>query len=261
MSEAPFLPASFVSYHGLILVATVLAIPIYLIWTAKLRASQKLALAFSLCLTALLIVFTLIRPASMRTANSVIDVTWASFWQYVSAEVGIILTAIPVFRTFLVRQSRQSRSPHRAWYSLRPGAPRSSSQRPLRISPAQIKGPLTATSSGATETSVSRISQPSGALARGFDSALDHRSPIYAAPRTPRMTGVHTVIVAAGGRASRVFSRFMGDEGRADEIRGQMESHDGPWQPPGENAITVEHQFDSYSIRWKKSEADLRQEE
>ena len=60
--------------------STVLTIPVYLISTAKLRATQKLALAFSLCLTALLIVFTIIRPTSMRAANDVIDVTWGSFW-------------------------------------------------------------------------------------------------------------------------------------------------------------------------------------
>ena len=129
-----------------------------------------------------------------------------------------------------------------------------------RISRAQIKSPVTASSSLQAEISASRVSRPSRAGAPSFDFGFERRGPVLAAPSTPRMTGVHTVILAAGGRASRALSRFMGDCDRAGETPQPIENCEGPWQSPEEGAITVEHKFDSYSIRWKKSEPDLRQE-
>jgi hypothetical protein len=78
-----------------------LLIPIRIIWKVRIRRRQKLALSCSLCLTIIMIVVTVMRLVGLRRGR-VLDVLWEIYWQFVAAEVGLILTAAAALRTLFV---------------------------------------------------------------------------------------------------------------------------------------------------------------
>lgn len=75
----------------------------------KIKLSQKVVLACSLCLTAVLIIFTVIR-ASGLVWHGKIDVVWEEYFLIVPAEVGLILVSMTAFRAVFV--SRAARNQH-----------------------------------------------------------------------------------------------------------------------------------------------------
>ena len=84
----------------------VLFIPIRLIWQVRIRWTQKAALTLSLCLTIIIIIIAIIRSSSLRVKGK-IDPVWALYWQYITAEVGIIMAALTAFRQFFVARSNE----------------------------------------------------------------------------------------------------------------------------------------------------------
>ncbi len=70
----------------------------------QIRRSQKLALSCSLCLTAVMIAVTAMRLVGLRHGN-VIDCLWETYWQFMAAEVGLILTAATALRTLFVARA------------------------------------------------------------------------------------------------------------------------------------------------------------
>ncbi|PVH84950.1 hypothetical protein DL98DRAFT_608996 [Cadophora sp. DSE1049] len=100
----------------------ILAIPIRLLWQIRVRFSQKIAISSSLCLTIVIIAVTIIRASGIRHGNS-IDSVWETYWQVISAEVGLIMTSATAFRTFFVARSaaqqrhRDLNSPRHDWAS------------------------------------------------------------------------------------------------------------------------------------------------
>jgi len=94
-----------------------LAIPITLIWSIKIGWRQKIALGCSLCLSILLIAITITRASGLMD-NGTIDVVWEIYWQYVSAEIGLILSTATAFRAFFVARAndRQGAHKHPSWH-------------------------------------------------------------------------------------------------------------------------------------------------
>ncbi|KAH8424779.1 uncharacterized protein LDX57_002522 [Aspergillus melleus] len=86
----------------------ILAIPVYLIWTIRIHRTQKLILSCSLCLTIFIISFSITRAAGL-VHNGAVDTTWAMFWHFIIAEVGVLVTSATAFRSFFVarKNSRQ----------------------------------------------------------------------------------------------------------------------------------------------------------
>ncbi|ORX96643.1 hypothetical protein BCR34DRAFT_628782 [Clohesyomyces aquaticus] len=82
----------------------ILAIPIAIIWRVKIRWSQRIVLAFSLYLTFLLIIITIIRISGL-IHNNIVDQVWEIYWTLLSAEVGIIMASAISFRAFFVPRS------------------------------------------------------------------------------------------------------------------------------------------------------------
>ena len=102
--------------------AVVLYIPVRLIIKIKIRPRQKLALAFSLCLTIVMIIVTLIRASGLRSGDRV-DSVWETYWQFISAETGLIMTAVTAFRAFFLSRNDPGGVNHqspslgtKAWY-------------------------------------------------------------------------------------------------------------------------------------------------
>ena len=81
--------------------ALVLYIPCRLIWKVKIRLARELALASCLCLTVVVMVCTVMRITGLSYYKSV-DAVWETFWQYVSASVGLCLTSVAAFRSLFI---------------------------------------------------------------------------------------------------------------------------------------------------------------
>ena len=102
------------------LIVIVLAIPIRLLWQIRVRLSQKIAISSSLCLTIVIIAVTIIRASGIRQETT-IDSVWETYWQVISAEVGLIMTSATAFRTFFVARSaaqqrrRDQNRPRHEW--------------------------------------------------------------------------------------------------------------------------------------------------
>ena len=91
----------------------VLYIPFQLIWRVRIKLSQKLTLACSLCLTVIVIIFTVTRASGLEWQDK-LDVLWEVYFQIVAAEVGLILIAMTAFRAlFVSRAARNQHSPQK----------------------------------------------------------------------------------------------------------------------------------------------------
>lgn len=91
-------------------------IPIGLIWKIRVDWTQKLALGSSLCLTFVLVALSITRVAGLKYHREV-DLIWETYWQSMSAELGVFLAAASAFRTFFVSQKQNK--PYIPTYSQR----------------------------------------------------------------------------------------------------------------------------------------------
>ncbi|KAF2686160.1 hypothetical protein K458DRAFT_471604 [Lentithecium fluviatile CBS 122367] len=86
----------------------------------RIRKGQKVALLFSLGLTAFMIVITIIRVSGLIKDGHV-DTIWEIYWLALSGEVGIFMAAAIAFRSFFVtRGQSQAWTPPRkesGWFS------------------------------------------------------------------------------------------------------------------------------------------------
>lgn len=70
---------------------------------------QKLVLACSLCLTIVLVALSITRVAGIEYKNFV-DSVWETYWQSMSAELGVFLAAASAFRGFFVSHKQNKAS-------------------------------------------------------------------------------------------------------------------------------------------------------
>lgn len=89
----------------------VIFIPCRLIWSVKIRWTQKVALISTLCLTVLTIMCTIVRIAGIHTGRTVksIDSVWETYWQFIAANIALTMTAVTAFRTFFVSRGAEDR--------------------------------------------------------------------------------------------------------------------------------------------------------
>ncbi|KAJ5946524.1 hypothetical protein N7454_003363 [Penicillium verhagenii] len=83
----------------------ILAIPAGLILKIRVDWTQKLALGSSLCLTFVLVALSITRVAGLKYHKQV-DLIWETYWQSMSAELGVFLAAASAFRAFFVSQKQ-----------------------------------------------------------------------------------------------------------------------------------------------------------
>ncbi|KAL8699331.1 MAG: hypothetical protein Q9201_006060 [Fulgogasparrea decipioides] len=95
----------------------ILYILFQLIWKVKIKMIQKLTLACSLCLTVVVIIFTVTRASGLEWQDK-LDVLWEVYFQIIAAEVGLILVALTAFRALFVSRaaSKQHSPPKRPTY-------------------------------------------------------------------------------------------------------------------------------------------------
>jgi hypothetical protein len=71
----------------------------------KVRRRQKVALACSLCLTFVIIALTIVRASRLRHWSGVPDPTWAAYWCFIPALMGLILTSATALRALFVSRA------------------------------------------------------------------------------------------------------------------------------------------------------------
>ncbi|MCJ1387790.1 hypothetical protein MMC18_000633 [Xylographa bjoerkii] len=200
-----------------------LYIPCRLIWKIRIRLSQKLALAGSLCLTVILVIVTIVRVSGLRLDGKV-DSVWETYWIIIGAEVGLILTASTAFRMLFVHNNeRLQQSPRGGWQWY------TRSKRLLRrtFTPRTWR---TKSTGGSSDRSSGE---------RNYNDVAD-------LPPIPRgtMTGVRTFINGRGktvARASQLMqSQMMEEEEDAVPLAG-VEKHG--------RSISVQHDITSKSER------------
>lgn len=90
-------------------VILVASIPIIILWRSQLDAKQKLIVGPFLCLSLVMIVFSIVRVIKGRDITHT-DFAWMAFWQYLEAGVAIIVTSITTIRTvFTARKQQKSK--------------------------------------------------------------------------------------------------------------------------------------------------------
>lgn len=101
----------------------ILVIPFHLIWRIKVRLSQKLVLASTLCFTVLTIICTITRVVGVRTSSSdsSLDTVWQTYWQYITANIALTMTAATAFRAFFISRHQdrpaQRQGSNKSWLS------------------------------------------------------------------------------------------------------------------------------------------------
>lgn len=85
----------------------VMFIPCRLIWSVKIPWTKKLALASTLCLSILTIICTIVNITGIYTSVHVksMDFVWATYWQFIAAEIALTMTAATAFRALFVSRS------------------------------------------------------------------------------------------------------------------------------------------------------------
>lgn len=76
--------------------------------TARIRTSQKAGLGVFLCLSLVMVVFSITRVSKISGASGV-DVPWLFFWQFMEASIAVLMGSLTVFRTLLIAESNKSK--------------------------------------------------------------------------------------------------------------------------------------------------------
>lgn len=84
----------------------VLFISVILIWKIRTTLKQKLALTFTLCLTIVMIIFTISRIGGLRWKGK-LDSVWQNLFITIMAEIGLSLVAVSAFRALYVAKSKE----------------------------------------------------------------------------------------------------------------------------------------------------------
>ena len=81
----------------------VLSLPVSILWKVRISVRQKIGLAFSLCLSCVMIIVTVVRISGMRHGGSgSIDIVWLAFWQQQECSIAVIMMSVSAFRSLFV---------------------------------------------------------------------------------------------------------------------------------------------------------------
>ena len=111
--SSPDNPRNYQSASSLICDALVLYIPFRLIYKIKIQRRKKIALLSSLSLTAITVICTITRVSGVNPGSTylTIDPVWGAYWQYVTANIALTMTAATAFRTLFVSHGSGETNP------------------------------------------------------------------------------------------------------------------------------------------------------
>jgi hypothetical protein len=176
-----------------------------------------------------MITTTIIRVSGLKGApDGALDSGWEVYWQIISAEVGIAMTAVTAFRTMLLNHRSNSRNSDR-WSGMK-GVMRKLGSWPSWLSSSR---------SGSGYTDEQREGRPLDDLPR---------------PERGTLTGIRTFIEAQGSGRGAWFQR-VDTRGDSGELRTLAEEENWPLaapevrEPPKARAIEVRQEV------WRSSES------
>ena len=97
----------------------ILGIPLYLLWSVRIKAHEKLIIGIFLSLNLFMTVAAAVRVSGVKF-HGTFDIVWLFFWQHIEACVAVIMISLTAFRSFYVNSQslRARREPaNRPWYS------------------------------------------------------------------------------------------------------------------------------------------------
>ena len=82
----------------------ILSLPITLLWKVRISLRQKIGLAFSLCLSGVMIIVTIVRIAGIKQGGSgSVDIVWLAFWQQPECSIAVLMLSVSAFRSLFVQ--------------------------------------------------------------------------------------------------------------------------------------------------------------
>jgi hypothetical protein len=179
-----------------------------------------------------MITTTIIRVSGLKGApQGALDSGWEVYWQIISAEVGIAMTAVTAFRSMLVNHRSASRSSGR-------GEERWSGMKGVIRKLGSWPSWLSSSRSGSAYTEEHRRARPLDDLPR---------------PERGTLTGIRTFIEGQGTGREQGFER-VDTRGSSGELRTLAEEENWPLptivrEPPKARAIEVRQEI------WRSSES------
>jgi hypothetical protein len=85
-------------------IASVVSLPIIVLWNSLLSRSTKFGLAIFLCLSIFMAICAIIRLAGFHY-KGLEDDTWEFFWQHIEGAVSVMMASITAFRTLFIKQT------------------------------------------------------------------------------------------------------------------------------------------------------------
>lgn len=81
----------------------VLSLPICILWRVRISVRQKIGLAFSLCLSCVMVIVTVVRIAGMKPNGSgSVDIVWLAFWQQQECSIAVLMMSVSAFRSLFI---------------------------------------------------------------------------------------------------------------------------------------------------------------
>ena len=109
----------------------VLSVPVTILWRVRISVRQKIGLAFSLCLSCVMVLVTIVRVAGLRPRGiGSVDIVWLVFWQQQECSIAVLMVSVSAFRSLFVPSPAQPPAPKQQRHS-----PSEKSRRLLRRRP------------------------------------------------------------------------------------------------------------------------------
>ena len=82
----------------------VLSLPVSILWKVRISIRQKVGLGFSLCLSCVMVIVTIVRIAGMRLRPSgSVDIVWLVFWQQQECSIAVLMMSVSAFRSLFIQ--------------------------------------------------------------------------------------------------------------------------------------------------------------
>ena len=82
----------------------------------QIKPGTKVLLGFSLCLSFVMVIVTIVRVSGLRNGSN-LDPVWDFYWQVVESCIAITMVSLTAFRSFFVQERiRRTPIPKRSWY-------------------------------------------------------------------------------------------------------------------------------------------------
>ena len=90
----------------------VLSLPVSILWKVRISVRQKIGLAFSLCLSCIMVIVTIVRIAGIKPRGSgSVDIVWLVFWQQQECSIAVLMVSVSAFRSLFVPSSATPPAP------------------------------------------------------------------------------------------------------------------------------------------------------